>query len=217
MVTCTATTVHTVTSDDVTAGQVTDTATATGTDNSGNTSPPSDPATAVVPTEPAAPAVLVLKIATVSPASDQQAARLGDTISYHYVVTNTGNVNLASVAVSDPAAGHVTCPALAPPGLEPGGHVVCTASTVHTVTETDVQAGTVADTATATGTDPQGNTSHSSAPSTAVVNVLPTMIIPTDLGRWTPDDHTGTWVASGLSALAAAAALLAWRRRRVRT
>jgi uncharacterized repeat protein (TIGR01451 family) len=216
MLTCTATTPYTVTSDDVSAGQVADTATATGTDNPGNTSPPSDPSDAIVPTEPAAPAVSVRKIATVSPASDQQAARLGDTITYSYVVTNTGNVNLASVAVTDPAAGHVTCPALAPPGLEPGGHVVCTASTVHTVTDADAKAGYVADTATATGTDSQGNTSHSSAPSTAVVNVLPAMIIPTDLGRWTPDDHTGMRVASGLSGLAAAAALLAWRRRRMR-
>jgi uncharacterized repeat protein (TIGR01451 family) len=215
MVTCTATTAVTVSSDDVSAGKITDTGTAAGTDNSGNASPPSAPSTAVVPTEPAAPAVSILKIVTVSPLGDQQAAKLGDTISYHYVVTNTGNVNLASVAVTDPTAGHVTCPALAPPGLEPGGHVVCTASTVHTVTEADVKAGQVTDTATATGTDSQGDTSPSSDPSTAVVDVLPAiMIIPTDLGRWTPDDHTGTWVAAGLSGLAAAASLLAWRRRR---
>ena len=217
METCTATTPYTVTSADVSAGKITDTATAAGTDNSGNTSPPSNPSTAVVPTEPAAPAVSMLKIATVSPARDQQAAKLGDTITYTYVVTNTGNVNLASVAVTDPAAGQVTCPALAPPGLAPGGHVTCTSSTVHTVTEADAKAGKVADTATATGTDSQGDTSPSSAPATAVVDVLPAMIIPTDLGRWAPDDHTGTWVASGLTALAAAGALLAWRRRRVRT
>ena len=134
------------------------------------------------------------------------------------MVTNTGNVNLASVAVTDPAAGRVACPALAPPGLEPGGHVVCTASTAHTVTEADAKTGKVADTVTATGTDSQGNASPSSAPSTAGVDVLPAiMSIPTDLGRWSPGDHTGRWAASGLSALAAAGALVAWRRRRVRT
>jgi uncharacterized repeat protein (TIGR01451 family) len=217
MLTCTATTPYTVTSDDVTDGKVTDTATATGTDDSGLTSPPNGPSTAVVPTEPAVPGVSIVKIATVSPLRDQEAARVGDTISYHYVVTNTGNVNLASVAVSDPAAGHVTCPVLAAPGLLPQGHVVCTASAVHTVTEADVKAGQVTDAATATGTDFQGGTSPRSAPSTAVVATLPAiMSIPTDLGRWTPDDHTGTWVASGLSGLAAAAALLAWRRRRMR-
>jgi uncharacterized repeat protein (TIGR01451 family) len=215
-VTCTATTPYTVTSDDVSAGRIADTATATGTDDSGNTSPPSDPSDAIVPAEPAAPAVSLLKIATVSPASDQQAARAGDIITYSFVVTNTGNVNLASVAVTDPAAGHVTCPSLAPPGLEPGGHVVCTASTAHTVTDADAEAGQVADTATATGTDSQGDTSPSSAPATAVVDVLPAMIIPTDLGRWTPGDHTWTWAAFGLAAIAAAGALLAWRRR-VRT
>ena len=35
---------------------------------------------------------------------------MGDTIAYSCVVTNTGNVGLASVAVDDPSTGSVTCP-----------------------------------------------------------------------------------------------------------
>lgn len=219
MLTCTATKTLTVTSDDVTAGHITDTATATGTDDSGTVSPPSAPSTAVVPTEPAVPGVSILKIATVSPAADQHGAKLGDTISYTFVVTNTGNVNLKLATVTDPTAGQVNCPVLPPPGLEPQGHVVCTASKPHTVTEADVKAGHVSDTATATGTDYSGDTSPPSAPSTAVVTVLPIIVsISTDLGRWSPNtDHTGMWVGAGLCGLAAAAAVIAWRRRVART
>ena len=55
----------------------------------------------------------------VTPAADQGAAKVGDTIAYSYVVTNTGNVTLASVTVSDPSArcGHL--PSAAAPGPGP--------------------------------------------------------------------------------------------------
>ena len=48
--TCTADAPHTVTQDDLDAGEVTDTATATGVGEAGGTSPRSDPATVTIPT-----------------------------------------------------------------------------------------------------------------------------------------------------------------------
>jgi uncharacterized repeat protein (TIGR01451 family) len=167
--TCTAERPHTVTSADVAAGAVSDTATATGTDPAGRTSPPSDASTALVETAPAAPRVALTKRATVSPSDHQDGARPGDTIAYTFKVTNIGNVDLASVAVSDPSLGTVTCPAPAAPGLAPGDSITCTAETTHKVDEPDIAAGTVTDTATATGTDAAGVTSPSSEPSTTRV------------------------------------------------
>jgi hypothetical protein len=62
--TCTANSPHTVTQADVTAGKFTDTATATGLDVQGVTSPASAPSTATVPTVAIIPAAQVTPIAT---------------------------------------------------------------------------------------------------------------------------------------------------------
>ena len=168
-VTCTADGVYVVTAADVARGSVTDTATATGEGGTGGTSPPSDPSTEIVKTEPPAPEVAISKLAVVSPAADQDAAELGDTVQYTYLVTNIGNVNLTSVAVDDPAIGSVTCPTPAPPGLAPGSSVTCTADTPHTVTQDDLDAGEVTDTATATGVGEAGGTSPRSDPATVTI------------------------------------------------
>jgi uncharacterized repeat protein (TIGR01451 family) len=167
-VTCTANTPHTVVQADIDAGQVTDTATATGVGAAGGTSPPSDPSTVTIPTVAAAPAVSILKSGTVDPAADQGGVRVGDTISYSYVVTNTGNVTLDSVAVTDPTVGSVTCPDVSS-GLAVGDSVTCTADDPHVVTQADADAGQVVDTATATGHGVRGGDSAPSAPSTVTI------------------------------------------------
>ena len=87
-------------------------------------------------------------------------------------MTNTGNVTLASVDVSDPTLGPVTCPAPADPGLAPGDSETCTADTLYTVTQADVDDGKVLDTATATGTDIQGDVSPISDPSTEKIDTV---------------------------------------------
>lgn len=168
-VTCTADNLYNVTAGDVANGFVEDTATATGTGDTGGTSPPSDPSTEIVQVEPAAPEVAISKRAQVSPSADQDAAQLGDTIAYSYLVTNIGNVNVTSVAVDDPTIGPVTCPAVPVGGLTIGDSVICTADNPHTVTQADLDAGQVTDTATATGVGQAGGTSPPSDPSTATV------------------------------------------------
>ncbi len=91
----------------------------------GGTSPPSDPSTEIIEAEAPAPEVAISKSADVTPAADQDAVQLGDSIAYSYLVTNIGNVNLTSVSVDDPTIGPVTCPAIAPPGLAIGDSVTC--------------------------------------------------------------------------------------------
>jgi hypothetical protein len=184
--TCTGDALHTVTQADVDAGQVTDTATASAfTTSVIGSSVSSAPSTVVVPGRPD-PSVAIDKRATVSPAADQVDAKLGDTIAYSYVVTHTGDVDLASLAVDDPTLGPVLCPVPAAPGLAPGGSETCTGEETHTVTEADAAAGQIVDTATATGTDTQGIVSPSSAPSTATVPVESTGTVAPDPTPPTP-------------------------------
>ena len=165
---CTADATKTVTQADVDAGNVSDTASATGTDTTGGALPASPPSSVVVP-QPAAPSVAIEKTATVTPAADQGGVMVGDAIAYAYVVTNTGNVDLASVAVDDPTVGAVSCPTPASPGLAPGASETCIGDSSRTVTQADVDAGSVTDTATAVGTDTAGGVSPVSSASTATV------------------------------------------------
>src|SRR5262249_41353616 len=85
---------------------------------------------------------------TVAGPSDRVDA--GDKVNYGFSVTNTGNVTLTGVKVTDPLTG-LDCPigTLAPSDTD----THCTAS--HTLTRTDVDAGSLSNTATATGTPPQ--------------------------------------------------------------
>ncbi|MEZ7002058.1 hypothetical protein [Streptomyces sp. AD55] len=147
--TCTAT--YTVTQADVDAGSITNSATATGTPPSGE--PPVSPPSEVTVPAPSDPALKVVKT------SSAGALVAGEDVTYRFVVTNTGNVTLTDVQVDEgDFTGHgelaaVTCPSGAA-SLAPGASVTCTAG--YTVTQADVDAGSVKNTATATGTPPSG-------------------------------------------------------------
>ena len=73
--------------------------------------------------------------------------RSGDRIVFSFEVTNTGNVTLTDVRVSDPMVGEVRCPRTT---LAPGESMTCTADP-YTVTAGDVARGEVVNHATATG------------------------------------------------------------------
>ena len=169
--TCAAT--YTVTQADVDNGKVDDTATATGTPPTGPpvTSPPSP---AVVPI-PAKPSITVVK--TANPAT---VGKVGDVITYSFLVTNTGNVTLTTVAVTDtqtapagPLTSGPTCPQST---LAGGASQTCTGT--YTVTAADVANGKVNDTATASGAAPGSTKRIMSPPATAVVSVTPPAATP---------------------------------------
>ena len=155
--TCTAT--YIVTQTDIDAGQVMNTATATGISPAGQsiTSAPSSATVSAVP----GPAITVVKSATPS-----SFAAAGTTIHYSFLVTNTGNVTLSSVQVTDtdlPGLSAITCPDAS---LAPAGSQTCTAT--YDTTQADVDAGSVTNTATAQGTPPNGPP-VTSPPSTVTV------------------------------------------------
>ncbi|MGW2872854.1 DUF7507 domain-containing protein [Kitasatospora sp. NPDC001225] len=76
---------------------------------------------------------------------------VGTPIPYDFVVTNSGNVPIANLAVNDPKVGPVTCPVST---LAPGETVTCTAT--YLVTAADAAQGHVTNTAQATGTTDVG-------------------------------------------------------------
>lgn len=136
---------HTVTLADLTTGNITNTATVTAQgDVSGDTASNTDNhTTPVVQTD--APGITLEKSCDpVGPYS------LGQTVTYSFLVTNTGNVALTGVAVTDPGATGI--PAIG--NLAIGQSVTVTGTRV--VTLADIVAGSFTNNATVTGTPPTG-------------------------------------------------------------
>ncbi|WP_426519037.1 beta strand repeat-containing protein [Diaminobutyricibacter sp. McL0618] len=164
---CTAT--YQVSQADIDAGQVINDATATGDDPAGGlvTSPL---ATATV-TATASPALSLTKAA--DPTSGTAP---GDTVTYSFHITNTGNVSITNITVAEGTftgtggSPVITCPAGAT-SLAPGNSAICTAP--YVLTQADVDAGHVDNTATATGTD-TGNGPVTSNESDVTVSIPPT-------------------------------------------
>ncbi|WP_197076494.1 DUF11 domain-containing protein, partial [Luteimonas sp. FCS-9] len=146
--TCTGT--HTITQAEVDAGEVLNTATATGTPpGSGTTTSPPDEEDVTLETEPS--------LTVVKTAGTPSGNVAGSTIAYSFLVTNTGNVTIADIAIDD---AQLDAPAVCPvTTLAPGASTTCTGT--HTITQAEVDAGEVLNTATATGTPPGGGTTTS--------------------------------------------------------
>ena len=144
--TCTAT--YALTQADVDAGVVDNTATTSGTPPTG---PPvtDDDSTSTPVTR--TPGIDLDKQAGAVNDLDANGHDVGDTIAYTFVVTNTGNVTLTSVGVTDPKVGAVSCPG---GPLAAGAQRTCTAT--YALTQADVDAGVVDNTATTSGTPPTG-------------------------------------------------------------
>ncbi|WP_417077606.1 collagen-binding domain-containing protein [Micromonospora profundi] len=216
-VTCTSR--YTVTAADVEAGRITNTAVAVGTPpTTPGQEPPgpvrSEPDSSEVTARPGAAGITVVKSSTT-----HVITRPGQEVPFQFVVTNTGQVTLTDVTVTDtptpPASsanlGPITCgPDRTPNGsvtLAAGAVVTCTAT--YTVSKADIRNGSVRNTATATGTPPQGPApvSPESTISIRVKGMLPV----------TGESLPVNWMGAGvLAVLLGAALLLVARQRRIR-
>ena len=136
---CTGT--YTLTQADLNAGQVSNTATADS-----DQTPPAQ-TTVTVPLPQASDLTLgksgTLVMTVVAPANR---ADVGDRVDYTLTATNTGNVTLTGVTVTDPKLGALVCTPPQPATLAPGAQIVCTGS--YTLTQADVNNGQVTNTAT---------------------------------------------------------------------
>ncbi|WP_146145326.1 DUF7507 domain-containing protein [Microbacterium timonense] len=164
--TCEAT--YTLTQADVNVGAVTNTAVATGIRSGTATEVVSLPDAAEVQTLSAADISLQKSVISGTVTS------AGDVVTYAFLITNTGTVDLANPTVTETAftgsgtAPVVTCP---PAVLAPQETVTCNAT--YTVTQADVDAGSIGNTATASATAPTGIAAPISDPSSATVTIEP--------------------------------------------
>src|SRR3989304_5368026 len=131
---------HTITQTDLDDGSVTNVAFASGFFGSDPVDSPTDTETV---TAIQSPALSIVKTAT--PATYDS---VGDVVDYSYLVTNSGNVTLSGpFSVTDDQASDEACPVTA--SLAPGDSITCTAS--HTITQTDLDDGSVTNVAFASG------------------------------------------------------------------
>jgi large repetitive protein len=174
--TCTGT--HTITQAEVNAGTVNNSATATGTPPGGGTttSPPDTTSTPIAAT----PSLTIDKTAGAPSGSTA-----GSTIAYTFLVTNTGNVTITGLLINDANLdAAAVCPVTT---LAPGASTTCTGT--HTITQAEVNAGTVNNSATATGTPPGGGTT-TSPPDTTSTPIAATPSLTIDKTAGTPSGNT---------------------------
>ena len=112
---------------------------------------------AVTVTVTGTPRVELVKTAGVpTDANGDDRIGAGDTVAYTLTVRNTGPTVLTEIAITDPLlGGSITCVAADGVTLSPGAELSC-APVLYTLTQQDVNAGTVHNTATVTANSPRG-------------------------------------------------------------
>jgi hypothetical protein len=146
---------YTITQTDLDAGKVTNSALATAQDPDGNdvtdiSGTAIDNDTPTITSMPQVPVIALVKTAILS-----GTGVLGDLITYTFTVENTGNTTLTNVVVTDPMVGLIITgnPIVS---LEVGASSSVITGT-YTITQTDIDAGTVTNSAIATAQDPDGD------------------------------------------------------------
>ena len=196
----TFTATYALTQADIDAGQVDNQATVTGSDPDGN--PVTDLSGSDVanddPTQtpiPQTPAIELVKTADMS-GFPNGVAQEGDTVPYSFTITNTGNVTLTNVTLTDPLPGIVLVGGPIAT-MAPGAVDTATYTASYTVTAADLTNGTVDNTATATGqygVDGGGNPLTVQATDTESFTVVSIEALPEVYPPFTTDGGTTTTV-----------------------
>ncbi|WP_353195700.1 gliding motility-associated C-terminal domain-containing protein, partial [Parapedobacter defluvii] len=152
---------HVVTQADIDAGEVINQASVSGTDPEGNRTPEflsDDPNTPETGDETVTPVAQTPAIRIDKAADKLLIERQGERIGYQLQITNTGNVTLHDVEITDPLTGFVHQVARIRPGVA-NAH---TFRTSYVTTTADLAAGEIVNTATVTALSPDGErVSHS--------------------------------------------------------
>jgi uncharacterized repeat protein (TIGR01451 family) len=138
---------HTISQADIDRGSVDNVATGTGT-------PPSGPNAVGASNSITVQAVQSSGYSSVKSSTLVAYSTVGEVIPYVITITNTGNTTLTAVGASDPLADVTPGVVCSPTTIAPVAASTCTAQ--HTVTQADLDAGSVVNTAIASGTPPTG-------------------------------------------------------------
>lgn len=166
----TFTAIYTITQDDVDQGAIYNLALVEGTDPNGNiidiesqdptplnsTDPFYEPTcpTCTVTVLQQNPAIALIKTATFNDENNNGIAEIGETITYNFAVTNTGNVSLNNITINDPLPGIVMTGG--PIALNPGEVDTTSFAGTYVLTQADIIAESVTNQATVFGTSPLG-------------------------------------------------------------
>lgn len=102
---------------------------------------------------PQSPTITLEKVGTLNDNDGVEGLSAGDTIDYTFTITNTGNVNVSNIEITDPGATTVNGSAVT---LGPGASDNTTYTATYSVTQGDIDTGSHTNTATATGDSPAG-------------------------------------------------------------
>ncbi|WP_439273798.1 DUF7507 domain-containing protein [Pseudochrobactrum sp. HB0163] len=160
----------------------------TATVTSPDSSPDIDPSNNIATDTDIAPqpGLTIKKTGTLDDKDNDGLLDPGETITYTFVVKNTGNVTMSNVTVKDPLleqAGITVTPE--PQTLAPGESA--TFSATYTPTQAEIDAGKVENTATGTGTPPSG-VPVESPPDTTVTLSQPASLTLEKAGRFSDTD-----------------------------
>ncbi|GGR17165.1 DUF11 domain-containing protein [Agromyces mediolanus] len=145
---------------------------------------------------PAAPSLALTKSA-----DTERATKVGQQITYTFVVTNTGNIEVRDVAIEEQefdGAGTLPQPSCEDTVLAAGDRTTCTS--VYTVVAADLTGGALRNTAIASGTTPLGAAVESAESAAELLTVKPQLPAKAALAD--------TGVDEGLGLIAGGAALL---------
>jgi uncharacterized repeat protein (TIGR01451 family) len=158
----TATVTYTITQSDMNTGSVTNTAVASGftlggmlvtdTSDEGNSGNGNDNPTITLLTQN--PSIAIIKTAEFNDDNGDGFAQAGETITYSFTVTNTGNVSLINIRITDPLPGVLLSGGPISLGVGQSDNTSFTAT--YAITQSDINLGSVTNQATVFGTSPKG-------------------------------------------------------------
>ncbi|TXJ06621.1 MAG: LPXTG cell wall anchor domain-containing protein [Aeromicrobium sp.] len=143
-------------------------------------------------------------------ASTTKAKKVGQKITYSFLVTNTGNIEMHDIAIEEGSfsgAGTLPDPTCPDEVLQPGDSFTCTA--VYTVVKADLTGDDLSNTATATGATPMGNVVESEEAEAVLDSVDASIVNMVKTGGTTEQIS----IAAAIAALLSGLGLLAWRRK----